>query len=82
MFTADQTAPRLAVLNTATNVVERWVALPAPGYGTAPTPDGRWLVVAVPTANKVAIVDLKTFAVAHTLDVPAAPQEVLVTPDG
>jgi DNA-binding beta-propeller fold protein YncE len=82
VFTADQTAPRLAVLSTASNTIARWVTLPAPGYGTAPTPDGRWLVVAMPTANKVAVVDLKTFEVAHTIDVPATPQEVLIAPDG
>jgi len=81
-FTSDQTSPRLAVISTASNTVTRWVTLPAPGYGTAPTPDGRWLVVAMPTANKVAVVDLKTFEVAHTIAVPAAPQESLVTPDG
>jgi DNA-binding beta-propeller fold protein YncE len=56
--------------------------LPAPGYGTAPTPDGRWLVVAVPTAKKVAVVDLSTMKVARLIDVPAAPQEVVVGPDG
>jgi YVTN family beta-propeller protein len=81
-FTADQTSPRLAVIDTASNTVKRWVDLPAPGYGTAPTPDGRWLVVAVPPVNKVAVVDLKTLAVARTIDVPAAPQEVLIAPDG
>jgi DNA-binding beta-propeller fold protein YncE len=31
--------------------------------------------------NKVAIVDLGTLKVIHTLDVPKAPQEVLVRPD-
>lgn len=81
-FTADQTEPRLAVINTATNKIDGWVVLPARGYGTWPTPDGKWLVVAVPSANKVAIVDLKTRKVAHTIDVPKAPQEALVRPDG
>jgi YVTN family beta-propeller protein len=81
-FTADQKQPRLAVINTKTNTVDHWIALPAVGYGTAPTPDGRWLVVAMPSAGKVAVVDLKTLAVAQTVDVPAAPQEVLVRPDG
>jgi DNA-binding beta-propeller fold protein YncE len=61
--------------------VAKWVDLPAPGYGTAPTLDGKWLVVAVPGARQVAVVDLATMKVAHTIDVPAAPQEVLVRPD-
>jgi YVTN family beta-propeller protein len=82
VFTSDQSKPRLAVIRTATDKVENWVDLPGFGYGTAPTPDGKWLVVAVPTANKVAIVDLQTLRVVHTIDVPKAPQEALVRPDG
>jgi DNA-binding beta-propeller fold protein YncE len=82
VFTSDQTKPRLAVINTLTNKVENWVDLPGLGYGTAPTPDGKWLVVAVPPANKVAVVDLHTLRVVHTIDVPKAPQEALVRPDG
>jgi len=82
VFTSDQVKPRLAVIQTATGKVANWVELPGFGYGTAPTPDGKWLVVAVLSANKVAIVDLQTLRVAHTIDVPKAPQEVLVRPDG
>jgi len=52
------------------------------GYGTAPTGDGRYLLVAVPTVNQVAVVDLGSMQVARTLDVPRAPQEVLIAPDG
>jgi DNA-binding beta-propeller fold protein YncE len=62
--------------------VKTWVPLPESGYGTAPTPDGKYLVVAVPKANKVAVVDLKSMKVVHTIDVPKAPQEVLMRPDG
>lgn len=39
-------------------------------------------MVAVPKANKVAVVDFKAMKVAYTVDVPKAPQEVLVRPDG
>jgi len=46
------------------------------------TPDGHWLVVAVPGKNKVAAIDLAQMKVAHEMDVPRAPQEVLVRPDG
>src|SRR4029079_12827845 len=62
-FTADQKQPRLAVINTKTNAVDRWIALPALGYGTAATPDGKWLVVALPPAAKVADVDLQTYVI-------------------
>jgi len=82
VFTSDTEQPRLAVINTASNTVEHWVTLPGPGYGSAPTADGKWLVIAVPSANKVAVIDLEKLAVAKTIDVPAAPQEVLIRPDG
>lgn len=39
------------------------------------------LLVAVPKARTLAVVDLGTMKVARTLDVPSAPQEVLVRPD-
>ena len=55
---SDQTKPQMAVIDTATNKVKTWIPLPGLGYGSAATPDGRWLVVAVPTAKKVAVVDL------------------------
>ena len=81
-FTADQTAPFLVAIDTATNAVAHRVELPATGYGTAPTGDGKYLLVAVPKANVVAVVDLATWKVAKTVDVPQSPQEVLVRPDG
>jgi DNA-binding beta-propeller fold protein YncE len=82
VFTSDQMKPRLAVIDTSTLRVKAWIPLEAPGYGAGSTPDGRWLVVAMPRANKVAVVDLGAMKVTHTIDVPAAPQEILVRPDG
>lgn len=81
-FTSDQSKPRLAVFDTATRKVKSWIPLSAPGYGTAPTPDGLWLVVATPGARQVVVVNLKSMKVEHTIDVPTAPQEVLIRPDG
>ena len=81
VFTSDQTKPQLAVIDATTDKVKKWVELPGTGYGTASTKDGRWLLVAVPPANKVAVVDLKKLEVVRSIDVPAAPQEVLVRPD-
>jgi YVTN family beta-propeller protein len=52
------------------------------GYGTAPTLDGRWLLVALRTNKQVAVVDLKTMQVVRTIDVPDGPAEIIVTPDG
>lgn len=81
VFTADQVKPQLAAIDTATNKIKSWVQLPGIGYGSAPTHDGKWLLVAIPGANQVAVVDLATLKVTRTLDVPSAPQEVLVQPD-
>lgn len=81
VFTADQTKPRLAVIDTATNQVKTWIELPGIGYGTAPTRDGKFLLVAMPHMNQVAVVDLSALKVTKTVDVPSAPQEILVRPD-
>jgi DNA-binding beta-propeller fold protein YncE len=81
-FTSDQTAPRLAVIDTATNKIKQWVSMPGIGYGTAPTPDGKWLLVCLINVNKLGVVNLKTMKVERTLDLKPSPQEVVVQPDG
>ena len=80
--TYDDSAPRIAVIDTTTRAIKTWIPLPAKGYGSASTHDGRNLIIAVPSASKVAVIDLATMTVAHTIDVPALPQEVLIRPDG
>jgi YVTN family beta-propeller protein len=80
-FTADQTKPQLAVIDTATNRVKTWVSLPAVAYGTAATRDGRWLLAALSSANKIAVIDLGSMKVARTVEVAEDPQEILVRPD-
>jgi YVTN family beta-propeller protein len=82
VFTADQTKPRLAVIDTANNSLRTWIDLPGTGYGTAPTPDGRWLLVAMNRINQVGVIDLKTMKLVRTLPVPKAPQEIVIQPDG
>jgi YVTN family beta-propeller protein len=72
----------LAVIDTATQKVKTWVALPGLGYGTAPTQDGRWLLVAIPSKNQVAVLDLGTMQVARNIEVANGPQEILIRPDG
>ncbi len=47
VFTADQTKPQIAVIDTATDTVAKWIPIEGIGYGSAPTPDGRWLLVAL-----------------------------------
>jgi YVTN family beta-propeller protein len=81
VFTADQTQPRMAVIDTATNTVKTWIPMAGVGYGSAPTPDGKWLLVALPDVNKVAVIDLGTMTVARNIDVAAYPQPIVVSPD-
>jgi DNA-binding beta-propeller fold protein YncE len=81
-FTSDQTAPRLAVIDTTTNKIQQWVTMPGIGYGTAPTPDGQWLLVCLINANELGVVNLKTMKMERTIDLVPAPQEVVITPDG
>ena len=81
MFTADQTQPQLAVIDTATNEVTKWIPLEALAYGTAATLDGKWLLVTLPDPGKVAVVDLSSMRVVRSVTVPKAPQEILVRPD-
>jgi hypothetical protein len=71
----------LAVIDTVTNKVKTWIALPGLGYGTATTADGRWLLVVLPLVHQLAVVDLSALKVARTIDLPTRPQEVLVSPD-
>jgi DNA-binding beta-propeller fold protein YncE len=81
VFTADQVKPQLAVIDTRTNSVRTWVALPGTGYGTASTHDGRWLLVALLKPSEVAVVDLKTLQVVRTIEVPERPIAIVVAPD-
>ena len=84
VFTADQTKPQLAVIDTQTNPPRRtrWIPLPAIAFGTTPTHDGRWLLATMPSSNKVAAINLESMEMEHTIDVPSAPQEILMRPDG
>ena len=50
------------------------------GYGAAATADGKWLLIAIPATDEVAVVDLAAMKVARTIKVPARPQEVLIQP--
>jgi len=81
VFTSDVTRPQLAVIDTATNKIRTWVALPGLGYGSATTSDGKWLLIALPLVHRLGIVDLTTLTVARTIDLPVKPQEVLLSPD-
>jgi DNA-binding beta-propeller fold protein YncE len=82
VFTADMTKPQLAVIDTRTNQVAHWIPLQGLGYGSAPTLDGRFELVALPEINKVAVIDLNTMQVVRSVDTPADPEELLMQPGG
>ena len=56
--------------------------MPTTAYGTAPTLDGRWLLITLPALNQVGVLDLETLRMVRTFDVPRHPSEILVRPDG
>ena len=84
VFTADQTKPQLVAIDTAKNEASRWIKLEGIAFGTAPTPDGRWLLVTLPDQNKVAVVGMNSMQVMRTIGLGAGvyPQEIVVRPDG
>ena len=84
VFTSDQSQPELDVIDTATQAVVKRVPMESTGYGSAVTPDGRWLLVSLMDVNKVAVVDLKTLTVAGSVALASGtvPQAVVVRPDG
>jgi DNA-binding beta-propeller fold protein YncE len=82
VFTSDQTKPQLAVIETSTNKIRNWVALPSLGYGSASTKDGQFLLVTLPVAGALEVVDLRTMKAVRTIKIGERPQEVLVRPDG
>ena len=72
----------MAVIDTSSNEISSWIDLPAVGYGTASTLDGKWLLVTMQTANQVAVVDLSQMKVVRTVPVGADPVQILARPIG
>ena len=57
VFVSDTGTPRVAAIDTASRTVRGWADLAAPGYGSAVTRDGKYLVICMPNANAVGLVD-------------------------
>jgi len=90
LFTHDQGAPRLAVIDlpdrkgteaAASYKISRCIDLPAVAYASAPTPDGKWLLVVCMSKHLLLAIDMATLKIAKTFDLPETPSEILVTPD-
>ncbi|MGB6897985.1 MAG: hypothetical protein WBE12_05290, partial [Candidatus Acidiferrum sp.] len=54
---------------------------PGTVYSSSPTPDGRKLLAASPS-GKLFVIDLASFKLEQSFDIPAAAGELLITPDG
>jgi len=81
VFTHDQDAPRIAVIDTQTNKVTNWIEIPDYAYASEPTPDGRFLLAVLPRANRAIAIDTKSLKVVKSFDVPQQPGEILIRPD-
>ena len=83
VFVSDTGTPRLAAIDTASRTVRGWVDdLPSTGYGAVTTRDGKYLLLCLPNAGKIGVIDLATLKLWKTIDVDGKPQELLLSPDG
>jgi len=81
VFTHDQDQPRIAVIDTATNKVSGWIAVPSTIYSSAPLPDGHEMVAYSP-AGKLISIDLDNLKQIGESASCQALGEVALTPDG
>ncbi len=72
-FTSDEGAPRVAVIDTKTNAIARWIPLGGISYVTQPTSDGKYLLAAEKKDGKglLEVVDLSTWAVVKSMPLAA-----------
>jgi DNA-binding beta-propeller fold protein YncE len=81
VFTHDQGAPRIAVIDTATNKIARWIDLPASVYSSTPTPDGKFLIANAPS-GKAFVIDLSSDKLVGTYAIPEAIGAIAVDATG
>src|SRR5256884_1002049 len=81
VFTHDQDAPRIAVIDTATNKIANWIEVPTSVYASEPTPDGRWLVT-LDRGGNAYVMDLESMKIARRLKISDGASEILIRPGG
>ena len=81
VFTHDQDQPRIAVIDTVTNTISGWIAVPSTIYSSAPLPDGHGMVAYSP-AGKFLSIDLDDLKQIGESDSCKALGEISLTPDG
>lgn len=79
-YVADQNEPRIAVVDTRSMTVDKWMPLPDIAFGTAAMGDGR-LLVTLRHAAQVILLDTAAGAVHAAVDVPPGPQRVVLNED-
>lgn len=81
VFTHDQVAPRIVIIDPLSNNISTSIDLPETVYASEPTPDGHYLVAAGMHGH-IFVIDLHTRKLEKTFDAPTALGKVLVRPDG
>jgi DNA-binding beta-propeller fold protein YncE len=81
VFTHDQDAPRIAVIDTVSNKLARWIDLPAAVYSSTATSDGKLLLANAPSGKLFAI-DLSSEKVVGIYPIPEATGEIAVDAAG
>ncbi len=82
VYVSDTTTPRLMAVDTASRSVRGSVEMPATGYGASALHDGTHLLICMPNANAVGVIDLRAMKLVKSIPVAGKPQEVLLSPDG
>jgi DNA-binding beta-propeller fold protein YncE len=85
VVTLDQ-EPSLSVLDPSVNFagrssLYRSIPLPAPAADWVATPDDRWMMVAVPEARRIVVVEAGPFTIARQIERPRRPVRIAVQPN-
>ena len=64
---------QVAVVDLLTQAVTRWITVPSTPAGVAITPDGLHVLVAIPGANSISVIDTETDTLVTAIDVDPVP---------
>src|SRR5262249_27168969 len=81
LYVTGDGSTSLDIIDTASNKVSKTIDLGGKPNGLTLTRDGKWLLVTVYGADKIAFIDTAKQAIAGTADVPK-PHTVSIHPDG
>jgi len=80
VFTSDWDLQRIAVIDTKTDKLDRWIATGAMPYVTEPTPDGKELLIGETSghAGLLEVLDLATMTIIRSIPMASLPNAFLV----